>query len=305
MILLLVMLHLWQQRLEIVGPQVLHQGHPHLHLFINNKRAREVPSSGSKYLTSPHGKFSKRQIHHDDQDSSPQRISQSEEATNFSDRSGSFNKRTNKPFEVGRHERKNPQHTYNARKGKEIHHSSFKDSPSSKNFHTPSKYTSQKASHKQEVNFIAKVKQHHDFEDLSDKADARFSQTARKVQKCDVQHLSDIKQAVNSFNTFGANPTAFPSKLTRYLLKYNFIDIKLLYAYGLAKKSKTTLYDSDEKSNSTSRIKPIPVNHFGHWQKLIETLRKAYTAAYQVASEHFILYFNDLLSFTQDMSKVS
>lgn len=74
-----------------------------------------------------------------------------------------------------------------------------------------------------------------------------------KVQKCVVQHMSDIKQAVNAFNTCGPKPTALPFELTWDLLKYNFINVELIHAYNLAKKSRTKIYNSDEKTGLMSQ----------------------------------------------------
>lgn len=133
----------------------------------------------------------------------------------------------------------------------------------------------------QQISFVEKVKLHYNFED------ERFPRTGQRVQKRFIQHLSDIKQAVKAFNSCGAKPRDFPSDLTRDLLDKYFININLIYASSLARKSCTKIYDSDEKSMSTSSVKTLLVNNFEHWQKIIETLRQAYTSAYRVAASHF------------------
>lgn len=156
-----------------------------------------------------------------------------------------------------------------------------------------------------QVNFVAKVKQHYEFQE---KAKSRclknYSKGARRLQSRVVQHLSDIKQAVNASNTCGVKPTDFPSDLTRDLLSYNFIDIEVIYAHNLARKSKNHVYDSDEKSTS-NKIKPVPVNHFGHWLKIIDTLCDAYVAAFPSLEKHFVAYFDDLLSLTKGFSETA
>lgn len=114
-----------------------------------------------------------------------------------------------------------------------------------------------------------------------------------------VHHLSDIKQAVNTFNTCGIKPTDFPSELKKNLLAYNFIDIEIIYAFNLARKSKTTIYKSDESSSSFRKIEPIPVNQFRHWLKIIDTLHDANIAAFPSIEKHFIDDFEDLLSLTK------
>lgn len=269
------------------------------------KRTREAPSSSSKSSGLSYDKQSKRRNVFDTRNSSHQRDSQSGEATNFSDRIGYSSREPKTSVNNEDFQRKKHIHKKSSQKVNVTNPSSEDDSTESSDSYRPKIQRKGKGNQHQEVSFIAKVKQHYDFDDLSEETDARFSRTARKVQKVVVQHMSDIKQAINAFNTCGARPTGFPSELTRDLLEYNFIDIELIYAYNLARKSRTKIYDSDEKSSSFSKIKPVQVNHFGHWQKIIETLRKAYTAAYRVAAEHFNLYFDDLLSFTQDMSETA
>lgn len=152
---------------------------------------------------------------------------------------------------------------------------------------------------------MAKIKQSYKFQE---KAKSRcletYSRGARQLQEDVVQHLSDIKQAVNAFNTCGVKPTDFPSELSRDILSYNFIDIELIYAYNLAKKSKNMAYDSDEKSGSR-KFKPVPVNHFGHWLKIIDTLHNTYTAAFPTIEYHFVDYFDDLLSLTKGFSETA
>lgn len=155
-----------------------------------------------------------------------------------------------------------------------------------------------------QVNFVAKIKQSYDFQSkANNRCLENYSKGARRIQTRVVQHLSDIKQAVNAFNTCGVKPIDFPSELTRDLLSYNFIDIGLIYAFNMAKKRKTTVYDSDDNGIVTVKIRPIEVNHFGHWLKVIDTLRDAYVAAFPVVADHFRDYFEDLLSLTKGFSE--
>lgn len=155
-----------------------------------------------------------------------------------------------------------------------------------------------------QLNFVAKVKQQYNFQTKAKGPGLEnYSRGARKLQAEVVQHLSDIKQAVNAFNTCGVKPANFPNELSRDLLSYNFIDIEIIYAHNLARKSKHTSYDSDDKINTSSKIKPVPVNHFGHWLKIINTLRDAYIAAFPVVANYFLDYFEDLLSLTKGFSE--
>lgn len=85
--------------------------------------------------------------------------------------------------------------------------------------------------------------------------------------------MSDIKQAVNAFNICGAKAVDFPADLTRDLLECNYIDTKIIYSHNIGKKSK--VYDSDKKSTGDRKIKPKKIEHFGHWQKVMDTLRAA------------------------------
>lgn len=153
---------------------------------------------------------------------------------------------------------------------------------------------------KPQINFVAKVKQSYPFEKAArSKSLESYSKDARKVQKCVVKYLSDIKQAVNAFNSCGAKPTNFPTELTRDLLEYNFIDTEIIYAHNIEKKSKSKSYDSDDKNTGSRKIKPRPIEHFGHWQKIMDTLREAYISAFPYVKDHFNAYFDDLVSLTR------
>lgn len=155
-----------------------------------------------------------------------------------------------------------------------------------------------------QVNFVAKVKQEYAFQkNAKSHCLENYSKGARRLQEVVVQHLSDIKQAANAFNTCGVKPTDFPAELTRDLLAYNFIHIELIYAYNLQQKSKTHLYDSDDKSSGSHKVKPVPVNHYGHWSKIMDTLQDTYVAAFPIIQNHFHDYFDDLLSLTKGFSE--
>lgn len=161
---------------------------------------------------------------------------------------------------------------------------------------------------KPQINFVAKVKQSYPFEKAArSKSLESYSKGARKVQKCTVKYLSDIKQAINAFNSCGAKPTDFPNELTRELLEYNFIDTEIIYAHNIEKKSKSKSksYDSDDKNSNSSKIKPRPIEHFGHWQKIMFTLREAYISAFPFVKSHFEAYFDDLISLTRGFSETA
>lgn len=172
--------------------------------------------------------------------------------------------------------------------------------------HSSSEYRAVSPVQNSQINFVAKVKQSYEFEAVArDKNLENYTKAAKKIQKNVVKHLSDIKQAVNAFNVCGAKPVDFPADLTRDLLEYNFINTEIIYAHNIERKSKTKVYDSDEKSSQVRKIKPKKIEHFGHWQKVMETLQAAYMGAFPSVKDQFIAYFDDLLSLTRGFSETA